>query len=86
MDAEVPDDYTIASYLQKRINDQGGVKYAVQNVGAEGVNVAQQLDRLKTLDFGYGDVALFDHGTSDAVQGVSTPPSTAGSSRKTAST
>jgi hypothetical protein len=68
--AEVPDEYTIASYLQKRINDQGGVKYAVQNFGAEGVTVAQQLERLKTLDFGERDVVLFYDGTSDAVQGV----------------
>jgi hypothetical protein len=68
--AEVPDEYTIASYLQKRINDQGGVKYAVQNLGAEGVNVTQQLERLKTLEFGDGDIVLFYDGTSDAVQGV----------------
>ena len=68
--AEVPDEYTIASYLQKRINAQGGVKYAVENVGAEGVNVTQQLERLKTLQFGDRDVVLFYDGTSDAVQGV----------------
>lgn len=68
--AEVPDDYTIASYLQKRINDQGGVKYAVQNFGAEGVNVTQQLERLKTLEFGDDDIVLFYDGTSDGVQGV----------------
>ncbi len=68
--AEVPDEYTIASYLQKRINDQGGGKYAVQNVGAEGVNVTQQLERLKTLEFGDRDIVLFYDGTSDAMQGV----------------
>jgi hypothetical protein len=68
--AEVPDDYTIASYLQKRINVQAGGKFAVQNLGAEGVNVAQQLERLKTLEFGEQDVVLFYDGTSDAVQGV----------------
>ena len=68
--AEVPDEYTIASYLQKRINDQGGVKYAVQNIGAEGVNVTQQLERLKTLEFGERDVVIFYDGGADAVQGV----------------
>ncbi len=68
--AEVPDDYTIASYLQKRINAQGGGKFAVQNLGADGVNVAQQLERLKTLEFGDRDVVIFYDGTSDAVQGV----------------
>lgn len=68
--AEVPDDYTIGSYLQKRINEQAGGKFAVQNFGAEGVNVAQQLERLKTLEFGEQDIVLFYDGTSDAMQGV----------------
>jgi hypothetical protein len=68
--AEVPDDYTIASYLQKRINEQGGGKFAVQNYGADGVNVTQQLERLKTLKFDDRDVVLFYDGGSDAVQGV----------------
>ena len=68
--AEVPDEYTIASYLQKRINEQGGGKFAVQNFGAEGVNVTQQLERLKTLKFDDRDVVLFYDGASDAMQGV----------------
>jgi hypothetical protein len=68
--AEVPDDYTIASYLQKRINEQGGGKFAVQNYGADRVNVTQQLERLKTLKFDDRDVVLFYDGTADAVQGV----------------
>src|SRR5262249_3232387 len=68
--AEGPDDNTIASYLQKRINEQGGGKFAVQNLGAEGVTVTQQLERLKHLEFGDRDVVLFYDGGSDAVQGV----------------
>jgi hypothetical protein len=68
--AEVPDEYTIASYLQNRINEQGGGKFAVQNLGAEGVTVTQQLERLKALDFGDRDVVIFYDGGSDAVQGV----------------
>jgi hypothetical protein len=68
--AEVPDDYTIASYLQKRINEQGGGKFAVQNLGASGVTVTQQLERLKTLPFGERDVVVFYDGAADAVQGV----------------
>jgi len=68
--AEVPDEYTIASYLQRRINAQGGEKFAVQNFGADGVNVTQQLERLKGLKFGDGDIVVFYDGTSDAMQGV----------------
>lgn len=68
--AEVPDEYTIASDLQKRINAQGGAKFAVLNLGAEGVTVTQQLERLKTLSFGDRDVVIFYDGGSDAVQGV----------------
>jgi hypothetical protein len=68
--AEVPDEYTIASYLQKRINEQAREKFAVLNVGADGVTVTEQLERLKTLQFGDRDVVIFYDGTSDAVQGV----------------
>jgi hypothetical protein len=68
--AEVPDEYTIASDLQKRINAQGGAKFAVLNLGAEGVTVTQQLERLKALSFGDRDVVIFYDGGSDAVQGV----------------
>ena len=68
--AEVPDDFTIASYLQGLINEWGSGKFAVLNLGASGVNVSQQLERLKTLTFGPHDIVIFYDGTADAMQGV----------------
>lgn len=68
--AEVPDEFTIASQLQKLINLQKGEQIQVVNLGASGVNVAQQLERLKTLTIGPQDIVLFYDGTGDAMQGV----------------
>lgn len=68
--AEVPDEFTIASYLQHLINTQTDEKVAVLNFGASGVKVSQQLERLKTLIIEPGDVVIFYDGTADAMQGV----------------
>ncbi|UVO31786.1 hypothetical protein [Bradyrhizobium arachidis] len=68
--AEVPDEFTIASQLQKLINRYRGEQVQVVNLGASGVNVAQQLERLKTLSIGPQDIVLFYDGTGDAMQGV----------------
>lgn len=68
--AEVPDELTIASQLQKLINSRKGEPIQVVNFGASGVNVAQQLERLKTLSIGPRDIVLFYDGTGDAMQGV----------------
>lgn len=68
--AEVPDDFTIASGLQALLNDHGIANVEVLNFGASGVNVAQQLERLKTLTIDPQDIVLFYDGTGDAMQGV----------------
>ncbi|CUT14560.1 hypothetical protein BF49_5640 [Bradyrhizobium sp.] len=68
--AEVPDDFTIASRLQAILKDHGIAKIQVLNFGASGVNVAQQLERLKTLMIAPRDIVLFYDGTGDAMQGV----------------
>ncbi|GGI29138.1 hypothetical protein GCM10010987_52900 [Bradyrhizobium guangdongense] len=68
--AEVPDDFTIASRLQAILKSHGIAKIQVLNFGASGVNVAQQLERLKTLTIAPQDIVLFYDGTGDAMQGV----------------
>ena len=68
--AEVPDDFTIASRLQAILKAHGITKIQVLNLGASGVNVAQQLERLKTLTITPQDIVLSYDGTGDAMQGV----------------
>ncbi len=68
--AEVPDDFTIASYLQELVNARSIGKFAILNLGASGVNVTQQLERLRTLTIGPNDTVVFYDGTADALQGV----------------
>lgn len=68
--AEVPDEFTIASHLQNLINARRTEKVAVLNFGASGVKVSQQLERLKTLTIRPGDTVVFYDGTADAMQGV----------------
>jgi hypothetical protein len=68
--AEVPDELTIASRLQNLVNTRRNGQAAVLNIGASGVKASQQLERLKTLQFGPGDTIVFYDGTSDAMQGV----------------
>jgi hypothetical protein len=67
--AEVPDDFTIASYLQRLLN-RANADVAVLNLGASGVKVSQQLERLRTLATRPRDVVLFYDGSADAMQGV----------------
>jgi len=68
--AEVPDDFTIASYLQKLIVARKAGEFSVFNLGASGVNVSQQLERLRTLAISPSDIVVFYDGTADAMQGV----------------
>ena len=68
--AEVPDEFTIASYLQQMVDARSAGKFSILNLGASGVNVAQQLERLRTLTIGPSDIVVFYDGTADAMQGV----------------
>lgn len=68
--AEVPDEFTIASHLQNLINTRRTEKVEVLNFGASGVKVSQQLERLKALAIGTDDTVVFYDGTADAMQGV----------------
>ncbi len=69
--SEVPDDLTIASWLQKLFNEHFPNKYIVRNYGATSVTTIQQLERLKTLtSFQPGDIVVFYDGVNDINQGV----------------
>jgi hypothetical protein len=67
---EVPDAFTIASYLQRQLREGRLTPYAVFNLGATAVNSAQQVERLKTLTLAPHDIVVFFDGASDVVQGV----------------
>lgn len=64
--SETPDDYTIASFLQKKINSTDKERYQVINLGASSVNSYQELARLKTININPEDLVLIYDGHNDA--------------------
>lgn len=68
--AEVPDAYTIPSYLQRLLNAQQPGMWRVENRGTISVTTAQQLELLRTEPLRKGDVVVFYDGANDVVQGV----------------
>lgn len=65
LNAEVPDAYTIASYLQKDI----GASYRVVNMGILGMSAQSQYLLLHTLPLHKGDMVVFYDGITDASAG-----------------
>ncbi len=61
---EVPDRHTIASYLQRMLNDEG-VRWQVLNFGLPGMNAAQQTLILKQVSLEPGDIVAYYHGVND---------------------
>ena len=61
---EVPDRYTIASYLQRMLNETG-VHWQVRNFGLPGMNAAQQTLILKRVSLRAGDIIVYYHGVND---------------------
>lgn len=68
--SEVPDDYTVASYLQRMLNQTAPNVYRVENLGVTTVTSTQEVARLKTVDLLPGDVVILFHGVNDAFQGI----------------
>ena len=68
--AEVPDAMTIASYLQRLLNQPTGVSYKVINHGVPSINSYQQLALLKRADVSTGDIVIFYDGVNDAIYNV----------------
>jgi hypothetical protein len=63
--AEVPDQYTIASLLQSRLNAASPGQWEVRNYGVPSVNSLQELLRLKGVAVAAGDVVIFYDGPTD---------------------
>lgn len=81
---EVPNNHTIASYLQKYLNNKPP-KYKVKNRGFTSVVTIQQLEFLKKDNLKKGDIVIFYDGGNNQWQGVaySNPKGTIiGSNRK----
>ena len=68
--AEVPDEMTIPSYLQRSLNRNTGVLYEVINHGVPSMNSHQQLILLKRADLSPGDVVVFYDGVNDVIYNV----------------
>ena len=68
--SEVPDNYTIASYLQRKLVAGGYKSYRVVNLGVTSVNTNQQLERLRITDISNGDIVIFYDGVNEVIQGV----------------
>lgn len=61
---EVPDRYTIPSYLQRMLN-QTGARWQVLNFGLPGMNTVQQTLILERVRLRKGDIVVFYHGVND---------------------
>lgn len=65
--AEVPDELTVSSYLQ-RILIRDSRKYKVVNAGVSGATALEALVRLKSIPLKGGDIVLFVDGWNDTVK------------------
>ncbi len=65
--AEVPDQYTVASNLQRKINKKFPNQYRVINYGVTSINTAQQVERLKMIDLKPNDKVIFYGGVNDGL-------------------
>jgi len=63
---EVPDQYTVASFVQRLVNESSPAHYKVENYGATTVVSGQELERLKTVTLRPGDVVVFFDGANDS--------------------
>lgn len=65
--SEVPDEHTIASYLQRLVNTSHPDRYRVVNCGVSSINTVQQLEKLNALKYSSGDIVCFYGGVNDAL-------------------
>ncbi|MGC4022182.1 MAG: hypothetical protein QM734_09680 [Cyclobacteriaceae bacterium] len=65
--AEVPDKYTVASYLQRKLNTIFPDEFRVVNCGVTSINTGQQLDKLKDITLNENDIVCFYGGVNDAL-------------------
>jgi hypothetical protein len=65
--SEVPDEHTIASYLQRLVNASHPERYRVVNCGVSSINTVQQLEKMNALKYTAGDIVCFYGGVNDAL-------------------
>jgi lysophospholipase L1-like esterase len=65
--SEVPDEYTVASYLQRDINRDFPNQYQVINCGVTSINTMQQLEKLKHTEILPKDIVIFYGGVNDGL-------------------
>lgn len=63
--SEVPDEWTVASCLQRLLNQKSGTSWRVENFGTSSMIAAQHADRLMHCDVRPGDVVIFYCGVND---------------------
>ena len=68
--AEVPDAYTIPSYLQRLLNARQPGVWRVENCGSIGLTAAQEVELMRTEPLRDDDWVIFYDGANDVVQGV----------------
>ena len=67
---EVPDDNTIPSFLQKKLND-ANIIYKVKNYGVSSIIAKEQYERLKNMvEITKGDIVIFYDGANDILQKI----------------
>ena len=67
---EVPDELTIASHLQRLVNDAGCGTWRVENLGTPSMTIAQHLARLHDTPVAPGDIVIFYDGFNDVWHGI----------------
>ena len=67
---EVPDEFTVASYLQKKINETLPDRFRVENWGVPSVMAEQQVVTLQSLRLEPGDKVIFFDGDNDMTYGI----------------
>jgi hypothetical protein len=61
----VPDNLTVASYLQRLLNERTSIRWEVRNLGRQATTVRRQLDLLKSTPLRPNDVVVFYDGGMD---------------------
>jgi hypothetical protein len=67
---EVPDEFTIASDLQRLVNKAMPGEFRVENMGVLAVTTSQELEALKSVRIGQGDQVAFYDGANDVTYSV----------------
>ena len=62
---DVPDQYTLPSYLQRLLNQNFPNQYRVENFGVMSVRAYQELELLKLVGVNEGDIVIFFDGVND---------------------